>query len=95
MSKRAKEHAFSIELKSKQYLKELILLNRVRTNVFIEGVLGELVKLCFVEDVMLEIAAINGTFRIDLRREEFAKLFLKGARAQKTVLQRDNNMMHD
>jgi hypothetical protein len=86
VSKRAKEHAFSIELKSKQYLKEIILLNRIRNNVLIEGVLGELVKLRFLEDVMLEIAAINGTLRIDLRREEFAKLFLKGARARKNCL---------
>jgi len=80
VSKRAEEHAFSIELKSKEYMKRVTMSNEADDRVLIEGFLGELGELSFVEDVLLEIKGANGILRIDLKEEEFRKLLSKGGR---------------
>ena len=78
MSKRTREHAFSIELKSKEYMKRVTMSNEADDRVLIEGFLGELGELGFVEDAMLEIKGANGILRLDLKEEEFKKLLPKG-----------------
>lgn len=80
MSKRTGEHAFSIELKSKEYMKRVTMSNEADDRVLIEGFLGELGELGFVEDAMLEIKGANGILRLDLKEEEFRKLLSKGGR---------------
>lgn len=74
MKNKAEEHAFSVELKSKEYIKLVTLANDSRNKVLIEGFLGELMELNFIEGIMLEIKGTNGTLRIDLRKEELKKL---------------------
>lgn len=74
MKNKAEEHAFSVELKSKEYIKLVTLANDTRNKVLIEGFLGELMELSFIEGIMLEIKGTNGTLRIDLRTEELRKL---------------------
>lgn len=66
-------HSFSIELNSKDHVK-LVNLDNDKNKTLIEGFLGELVELNFVEGALLEIKGINGIFRIDLNAEDLEKL---------------------
>ena len=78
MSKRTKEHAFSIELRSKEYVKHVAMSNDAEDKVLIEGFLGELEEFSFIEGAMLEIKGINGTLRMDLKEEELRNLLQCG-----------------
>ena len=71
------KHAFSIELKSKEYLKRVAISDDTGDNVSIEGYLDELEKIDLVEGVMLEIRGVNGTLRVDLKEEELNTLLKK------------------
>jgi len=70
VSKRT-EHSFSIELKSKRYVKQFAMSNDAKNRALIEGLLGEREELTSIEGVMLEIKGINGILRMDLREEEW------------------------
>ena len=72
-------HAFSVELKSKEFLRNVMISNRAEETVFIEGFLGELKEVSFVEDAMLELKGNNGVLRIDLKEEELKRLFSRPA----------------
>lgn len=74
------KHAFSIELKSREYLKLVAIPNDIGDNVLIEGFLGELEAVDLVEGVMLEIRGTNGTLKMDLKEEELRKLLTKGGK---------------
>ena len=69
---------FSIELKSKEYVKLVAISNDSFDKVLIEGFLGKLEELNFIEGVMLEIKGANGILRMDLREEDLRKLLQKG-----------------
>jgi hypothetical protein len=73
--KKAGKHMFSIELKSKEYLKLVAMPNGAKDNVLIEGFLGDLEAVNLVEGAMLEIQGTNGTFKMDLKEEELNKLY--------------------
>jgi hypothetical protein len=64
------ESSFSIELKSKEYLKSINFANDTKDNVVVEGTIGQLLHAEFVESVMLEIVGQKGTLRIDLSPEQ-------------------------
>ena len=72
------KHTFSIELKSKEYVKRVAIPNEAGDTVLIEGFLGELEAIDLVEGVMLEIKATNGILRMDLTEEELNTLLKKG-----------------
>jgi hypothetical protein len=74
-TKKAEKHTFSIELKSKEYLKLVAMPNGAKDNVLIEGFLGDLEVVDLVEGAMLEIQGTNGTFKMDLKEEELNKLY--------------------
>ena len=76
-ARNAGKHAFSIELKSKEYLKLVAMPNGAKDNVLIEGFLGDLDALDLVEGAMLEIRGTNGTLKMDLEEEELNRLFGK------------------
>jgi hypothetical protein len=76
-------HAFSVELNHKRHLKTVAIPSNGNGSVVVEGFLGELVNLGFVEDSLLEIHAANGSFRIDLKREEARKMFNLSAKEVK------------
>ena len=78
--KKLGKHAFSIELKSKKFLKLVAIPNDAGDNVLIEGFLGELELVDLVEGVMLEMQGTNGTLRMDLKEEELRKLLTKGGK---------------
>jgi hypothetical protein len=74
MKTNKKSHAFSVELNHKTHLKAVAIPGNGSGSVVVEGFLGELVNLGFVEDSLLEIHGVNGSFRIDLKREEARKM---------------------
>ena len=76
-SKKAEEHMFSIELKSKEHVKSLSLQNTESGNVLIEGFLGKLENLSFAEGIMLEINGSNGCLRMDFSKKELKRLLPK------------------
>jgi hypothetical protein len=75
--RKTSEHMFSIELKSKEHLKNVILTNAGTGNVLMEGFLGELETLSFTEDIMLEIKGSKGSLRMDLSKKELIGLLPK------------------
>jgi len=70
-------HTFSIEMKSKKYVRQISVSNESRDRVFFEGFLGDVEELGFVNGGMLEIKGVNGTFRIDISEEELRAVFFK------------------
>jgi len=70
-------HLFSIEMKSKKFVKQVTLSNESRDGVYFEGFLGDIVEICFVNGGMLEIRGVNGTFRIDISKEKVRKMLVK------------------
>ena len=68
-----KERVFSVELKSKRNLKNIILTNGSSESVLIEGTIGELLQATFVEGVVLEVVGKNGVLRLDLREDDITK----------------------
>jgi hypothetical protein len=74
---KVEKHAFSIELKSKEYLKRVAIPTEAGDTVLIEGFLGELEEVDLVEGVMLEIKGANGILRMDLKEEELNTLLKK------------------
>jgi hypothetical protein len=65
-----KSHAFSVELNHKKHLKTVAVEINGKGSVVIEGFLGGLRNVSFVEESLLEIHGENGVFRIDLKPEE-------------------------
>lgn len=80
VSKRTKEHAFSIDLKSKEYVRHVTMSNDAVDKVLIVGFLGELKELSFIEGAMFEIKGVNGILRMDLKEEELRKWLSKRRR---------------
>jgi hypothetical protein len=77
MGGKVKEHAFSIEMRSKEHLKKVSVSNKTHEGVLIEGYLGELLEINMVEGVIFEIMGINGTMRVDLDEEDLRKILAK------------------
>jgi hypothetical protein len=77
-----RQHAFSVELKSKEYIKRVAITNDAEDTVLLEGFLGDLEEVALVEGVMLEITGVNGSLRMDLKEEELEALLKKGKREQ-------------
>ena len=72
-NKSGKERVFSIELKSKNSLKNLTLTNGSSHSVLIEGTIGELLQASFAEGVVLEVVGKNGVLRLDLGVDDIKK----------------------
>jgi len=73
MSKRAKEHSFSVEMKSERCVRKISFLDEENGHVFFEGFLGDLESIALVEGVMLEIEGRNGVLKLDITRHEIEK----------------------
>jgi hypothetical protein len=59
-------HSFSVELKSKKHLHQMMLSKEPHGGVFFEGELGEISELEFIEGRVLVVTGANGTLRIDI-----------------------------
>lgn len=67
------ERLFSVELKSKVYLKNVTLTNGGHENVLLEGTIGELKSAEFADDIVLVIVGDQGTLRVNLTQDEIKK----------------------
>jgi len=65
------ERSFSIELDSKQQVKNMALTNEgQRESILIEGTIGNLVEATFTEGIILEVTGTKGALRLDLQVKE-------------------------
>jgi hypothetical protein len=83
-NKSDKERVFSIELKSKNSLKNVTLANGSSDSVLIEGTIGELLQASFAEGVVLEVVGKNGVLRLDLGVDDIKKTSEQKQMAVKT-----------
>jgi hypothetical protein len=67
------KHSFSIEMRSREYVKRISVSDNSRDHVIFEGELGELNALRIIEGLMLEVDGSNGVLRIDMTKEEFER----------------------
>ncbi len=65
-----KERSFSIELKQKVNLRNLVLNDDSQESALIEGTIGELEHAEFVESTVLEILGRKGVLRIDVSESD-------------------------
>ena len=70
MNQTKSECSFSLELKSKQYIKTINIVNGAHESVLVEGTIGEFQHAEFAEGIVLEVNGTKGVFRIDLSREQ-------------------------
>jgi len=68
------EHSFSVEMKSKRYVRNISISDEDYNRVLLEGFLGELERLSLIEGRMLEIKGSNGTLRVDLSEDELRNM---------------------
>jgi hypothetical protein len=68
------DHAFSVEMKSRVYIKNISISNETHDYVLFEGSLGELTKISLAEGDVLEIIGVNGTLRVDLSKEQLSEV---------------------
>jgi len=68
------EHAFSVEMVSKRYVKNISISDEAHDRVLFEGDLGELRELSLVEGDVLEFIGVNGVLRIGLTEEQLRKM---------------------
>lgn len=69
-----KARCFSVELKSKTHLKNIMVANSGSPeSVMIEGALGELLEAHFTEGIILEVVGTNGVLRVDLEDQEITR----------------------
>jgi hypothetical protein len=76
------EHTFSIEMKSKKYVKRMSVSDESHDRVLFEGSLGELEELFMVEGAVLEVKGANGVLRIDLSEDELRKMLYQKKKAE-------------
>jgi len=71
LSEEKNQRFFSIELKSKQQIKNISMSNdKQKESTLIEGTIGNLVEASFMEGVVLEVKGTRGVLRIDLQQQE-------------------------
>jgi hypothetical protein len=76
-------HAFSVELHDREHLKTLNIPSGESNEIVVEGYLGHLLNIAFVEGSMLEIQGVNGTLRLDIDGQEIQKLLAKEVKISK------------
>jgi len=67
------KNVFSVEMKSKKYVKSISISDEARDRVLFEGDLGELRELTLSEGDVLEFIGVNGILRIGLTEEQLRK----------------------
>jgi hypothetical protein len=67
------KNVFSVEMKSKKYVKSISISDEARDLVLFEGDLGELRELTLSEGDVLEFIGVNGILRIGLTEEQLRK----------------------
>ena len=65
-------HSFSVQMNSAGSVSGLVI-NRKKDRIFIEGELGKIEEVEFVEGKVLTITGENGVLRLDISRENLIK----------------------
>ncbi len=74
------QHVFSVEIKSKQYVKNISISDEAHDRVLFEGNLGKLLGISYVEGDVLELAGVNGILRVNLTREQLQEIIKTASR---------------
>ena len=75
------EHTFSVDMKSKKYVKNISISDEARDRVLFEGNLGKLHELTLTDDV-LEFIGANGVLRVGLTENQLHKALRKASQIQ-------------
>jgi hypothetical protein len=67
------ENSFSVEMRSKRYVKSISISDEGHDRVLFEGSLGELMELSLVEGDVLEFVGVNGVLRVAVTEEQLMK----------------------
>ncbi|MHA2162930.1 MAG: hypothetical protein ACXABF_10945, partial [Candidatus Thorarchaeota archaeon] len=67
------KHAFSVEMKSKRFVKSISISDEAHDRVLFEGDLGELLELSLAEGDVLEFIGVNGLLRVGVTEEQLRK----------------------
>lgn len=86
LGNKAEQHAFSVEMRSKKYVKHISLSDKGSEHVLLEGFLGQLKDISLIENIMLEINGANGVLRIDITKDELNRLQSEGHTRRKKQL---------
>ncbi len=65
-------HTFSIEMASKRHIDTISVSKGSKAEVMFEGELGGIIRIEFIEGIILQITGENGVFRIDLTEKELS-----------------------
>ena len=65
-----KEGFFSVEIKSKKYLKNVLISDNKHERVLIEGFLGKFSEIEIIENALMQFNGVNGILRVDLNNDE-------------------------
>jgi hypothetical protein len=76
------EHTFSVEMKSKRYVKSISISDEAHDRVLFEGNLGELLELSIVEENVFEFVGINGVLRVAVTIEQLRKALKKASQVE-------------
>jgi len=68
-----REYAFSVDLKSKQQVKNISISDESPDRVLFEGNLGKQLKLSLVEGDVLEFSGVNGILRISVTEDQLRR----------------------
>lgn len=72
--------SFSVEIKSKRYVKSISISDEAHERVLFEGDLGVLQELSLVEGDVLEFTGVNGILRIDVAEEQLHQVLNRKSR---------------
>jgi len=70
-------HDFTVEIKSKQFLRNISISDEARKLVLFDGSLGETVDLSLVEGDVLEITGKNGVLRVSISENQLRYVLRK------------------
>ena len=76
------EHTFSVEMKSKRYVKSISISDEAHDRVLFEGNLGELLELSIAEGNVLEFVGVNGVLRVAVTEEQLRKVLRVASRVE-------------
>ena len=76
------KHEFSIEMKSKKYVKNITISDRTHDRVVFEGDLGEFESLTLVDDYVLEFIGANGVLRLAVTEQQLQNTLTEKRRKQ-------------
>jgi hypothetical protein len=76
------EHMFSVEMRSKRYVKSISISDEAHDRVLFEGNLGELLELSLVEGNVLEFVGVNGVLRVAVTEGQLRKALRNASQAE-------------